>query len=105
MFIPFQNLADTSRLWIYGSENKLTERQQKLISIRLTSFLNNWEYHQKKLRASFKILEKHFIIVGLDDSDYGVGGCSMDELQRLIQSLEKELSLTLMNRLNIYLSR
>ena len=32
----------------------------------------------------------------------GASGCSIDTLQKLIQNLEKELSISLLNRLNIF---
>tara|TARA_A100001037_G_C15020019_1_gene575872 strand:- start:537 stop:1001 length:465 start_codon:yes stop_codon:yes gene_type:complete len=102
MFIPFDELAATSRLWVYGSATEISQEESQIISKELTSFLDSWEYHQKKLSASFKIFENRFIIVALDDSEHGVGGCSMDGLQRLIQTLEQHLSLSLMNRLNVF---
>lgn len=102
MFIPFDKLAETSRLWVYSSSTEITKEQAQIISQELTCFLDAWEYHKKKLSASFKIFENRFIIVALDDSEHGVGGCSMDGLQRLIQTLEQQLSLSLMNRLNVF---
>ena len=95
MFIPFDKLAETSRLWVYGSSTEITKEQAHIISQELTSFLDGWEYHKKKLSASFKIFENRFIMVALDDSEHGVGGCSMVGLQRLIQTLEQKLLLGL----------
>ena len=102
MFVAFNSLDDSSRLWMYGSETEFTEQQSDYITKKLTFFLENWEYHKNKLTASFNILEDRFIIIALDDSIHGVGGCSLDGLQRLIQTFEKELSITLMNRLNVF---
>lgn len=102
MYVSFDSLVDSSRLWVYGSDTVLTNTQQEYITKQLISFLENWEYHQKKLTASFKIFENRFLIVALDDSEHGVGGCSMDGLQRLVQSFERELSISLMNRLNVF---
>ena len=102
MFVPFDILNDSSRLWLYGSETELTKQQTAHISEKLTAFLESWEYHQQKLTASFKISENRFIIIALDDREYGVGGCSMDGLQRLIQTFENDLSISLMNRLNVF---
>ena len=47
------------------------------------------------------ILENHFIVV-LDESKNKASGCSIDSLQQTIQKLEIELSISLMNRLNVY---
>jgi len=78
MFVAFDSLDDSSRLWMYGSETEFTEQQSDYITKKLTFFLENWEYHKNKLTASFKILEDRFIIIALDDSIHGVGGCSLD---------------------------
>ena len=102
MLTNFNTLADSSRLWVYGAETSLTETEQLCISERLTEFLEKWEYHQNKLLASFHIFENRFVVVALDDSQYGVGGCSMDSLQKVIQELEKELFISLLNRLNVF---
>ena len=54
------------------------------------------------LAAGVTILENHFIIIALDETENGASGCSIDTLQNKIQNLEKELSISLLNRLNIF---
>ena len=46
--------------------------------------------------------EDHFVVVAVDESNTLASGCSIDALQRIIQDLEKDLSMSLMNRLNVY---
>jgi len=38
----------------------------------------------------------------LDENKNGASGCSIDTLQNTIQKIEKELSISLMNRLNVF---
>ena len=102
MIVNFNSLSDDSRIWVYGSETILTETHEKIISQDLSHFLENWEYHQNKLKASFRFFKNRFIIVALDDAEFEVGGCSMDRLQRLIQEFELKLGLSLLSRLNIF---
>ena len=102
MFTDFNNLSNDSRLWLYGSETILTEDQKRVINQKLTFFLEKWESHQQSLTCSFKILENHFLIIALDESKSGAGGCSIDGLQRLIQELENKLDIVLLNRLNVF---
>ena len=52
--------------------------------------------------AGVTILENHFIVIALDESKNGASGCSIDILQNTIQKIEKEFSIPLMNRLNIF---
>ena len=87
---------------IYAAEHKLTNDQENYILNHISDYLHNWEAHKVPLTAGVKILENHFVVVALDDSKYGASGCSIDTLQNKIQNLEKELSISLLNRLNIF---
>ncbi len=102
MLVDFITISDESRLWIYGCESKLTDYQKEVILNKVSAYLKTWDYHNNPLTAAVTIKEDHFIVVALDDSEFGVGGCSIDSLQRIIQELENELSISLLNRLNIF---
>lgn len=102
MLVDFNTTADQSRIWIYAAEEKLTNEQENYILKSISDYLKNWEAHKVPLKAGVTILENHFIIIALDESENGASGCSIDTLQNKIQNLEKELSISLMNRLNIF---
>ena len=102
MLVDFNTIDDQSRIWIYAAEHKLTNEQENHILKVISDHLNNWEAHKIPLTAGVTILESHFIVVALDDSQNGASGCSIDILQNKIQEIEKELSLSLLNRLNIF---
>ena len=102
MLVDFNTTADQSRIWIYAAEHKLTKDQENHILNHISDHLQNWEAHKVPLTAGVTILENRFIVVALDDSENGASGCSIDTLQKLIQNLEKELSISLLNRLNIF---
>ena len=102
MLVEFDKISDNSRIWIYASETELTNNQYDYILEKLSNHLRNWEAHKVPLIAGVTILENHFIIVALDDSKNGASGCSIDTLQNKIQEIEKELSISLLNRLNIF---
>ena len=102
MLVDFNTAADNSRIWIYAAEQKLTNEEEDHILKSISTHLQNWEAHKVPLVAGVTILENHFIVVALDESENGASGCSIDTLQKLIQNLEKKLSISLMNRLNIF---
>ena len=102
MLVDFNNLNDESRIWIYPSEIMFNDEQRIFILNKISFFLQNWNAHQLPLKAGVKILENHFIVIALDESINVASGCSIDALQHTIQSIEKQLSITLMNRLNIF---
>ena len=102
MLVDFNTTNDQSRIWIYAAEQKLTNEQENHILKAISDHLQNWEAHKVSLTAVVTILENHFIIIALDETKNGASGCSIDTLQNTIQNLEKELSVSLLNRLNVF---
>jgi len=102
MLVDFNTTDDQSRIWIYAADQKLTNEQENYILKSISDHLQNWESHKVPLTAGVTILEHHFIIIALDETKNGASGCSIDILQNKIQNLEKELSISLLNRLNIF---
>ena len=103
MLVDFYNtMPDDARIWIYASEKSFTKDQEIYIIKTISNHLQNWEAHKLPLTAAVTILERHFIVVALDESKNRASGCSIDTLQHNIQQIEKKLSISLMNRLNIF---
>ena len=102
MLVDFDILPDNSRIWIYAAEQKLTNDKEDYILNQISAYLQNWEAHKVPLTAGVSILENHFIVVALDQRENEASGCSIDTLQNKIQDIESELSISLLNRLNIF---
>ena len=102
MLADFNTLPESSRIWVYASEEALTTDQQNHILTYIAEHLKGWNAHKVPLTAGVTILENHFIVVALDETVNGASGCSIDTLQQTIQALEKDLSISLMNRLNVF---
>jgi hypothetical protein len=101
MYSPFESLNDNSRIWIFQSTHFLEFEKVERASARLMNFLNAWQAHGEDLTASFTIIHDRFIIVSLDEASYKATGCSIDKLTHFIQSLEEELSISLLDRTQI----
>ena len=102
MLVNFNTIPEESRIWIYAADHKLTNDQENYILNHISDHLQNWEAHKVPLTAGVTILENRFIVVALDDSKNDASGCSIDTLQNTIQELENELSISLLNRLNVF---
>ena len=102
MLVDFNTLPEEARIWIYASENALTEDQQSHILTYIAEHLKGWNAHKVPLTAGVTVLENHFIVIALDESKNKASGCSIDTLQNTIQKIEKELSIPFMNRLNVF---
>lgn len=104
MLVDFDTISDQSRIWIYSSDKKLTISHEKYILDYISAYIKDWESHAAPLTAGVKIFKNRFIVVALDDSLQLASGCSIDALQNKIQEIESSLSISLMNRLNIFYS-
>ena len=102
MLVEFDEISDDSRLWIYASDKKLTIDQERYILDHISNYLKLWESHTISLKSAVTILEQFFIIIALDESYEVASGCSIDKLYNVIHTLEKDLSISLLNRLNVF---
>lgn len=102
MLVDFDILTDNSRVWVYAAEQKLTNTQQRYVIDLLYDHLEGWHAHQLPLRGGVAILEDHFIVIALDESQNAASGCAIDTLQNKIQDVEEKLKISLMNRMNIF---
>ena len=99
MYVDFDTLKDNSRIWVYQSSREFTEEEIVAMSLKLTTFVNDWTRHGDDLKASFSIKYNHFIILAVDESFNSVSGCSIDASTHLFKNFEKEFNLELLNKL------
>lgn len=101
MLIPFDELPDSSRVWIYQANRSFTETELQEISSHLEQFLTAWTAHGANLNASYEIRYKRFIIIALDQEINAATGCSIDASVNFIQKLEKEYNVDLLDKMNV----
>jgi hypothetical protein len=101
MLSSFENLPKDSRIWIYQSDTKFSEEQQTKIERDLTTFLTAWTAHGKDLKAAFEIKYSRFIVIALDQNEAEATGCSIDSQVRFIISLQEELGIDLLDKMNV----
>lgn len=101
MYVPFESLAPTSRIWIYQSDKKFSEREKAIIEQHLKLFTERWSAHGQALRTSFDIRFDYFIVLAADQDHYAPSGCSIDDSVRTIQEIGQELGTDLFDRQKI----
>ena len=101
MLTNFQELSETSRVWIYQSNRSFSETELEEISQKTSEFLTSWTAHGADLNAGFEIRYKRFIVIGLDQNLQSATGCSIDASVHFIQQLEQEYSVDLMDKMNV----
>src|SRR5680860_297453 len=101
MLIPFENLPDSSRVWIYQANRSFSDQELQEIKTQSEDFITQWTVHGADLKASFEIRYKRFIIFGLDQELNTVSGCSIDASVHFIQQLEKQYNVELLDKMNV----
>ena len=96
----FNVLPGHSKVFIFQADKVLSDVDLNLISNELNVFIPGWAAHGSDLRADFKIFEKIFIVVGLDESQAAASGCSKDALTRCIKDIGSKINVDFFNRLN-----
>jgi hypothetical protein len=101
MYIPFENLPEDSKIWIYQSSRKFTDDEVTAIEKDLTDFLMNWSAHGTLLESSFQIKYNRFIIIAVNQEIQAATGCSIDLSVSFIQNLEQKYSVDLLDKMNV----
>ena len=101
MYIPFENLPEQSRIWIYPSNRKFSDDEVTEIEKELTEFLNNWSAHGSALEASYQIRYNRFIILAINQEVHPATGCSIDASVSFIQSLDQKYNVDLLDKMNV----
>lgn len=101
MYIPFENLPEESKIWIYQSSRKFSDDEVVAIEKDLVEFLTNWSAHGTSLESSFKIKYNRFIIIAVNQEVHSATGCSIDSSVSFIQNLEQKYSVDLLDKMNV----
>ncbi|HMR46301.1 MAG TPA: hypothetical protein PKC85_06110 [Bacteroidia bacterium] len=101
MHIPFEQLPDDSRIWIFQSDKELTEKNIESITPLLMYFINDWTAHQQTLKASFTFMHNYFIVISVDENMTAASGCSIDKVYHIIRACGQLIGCDFFNRLRI----
>lgn len=101
MFIPFDNLPEESRIWIYQSNRKFSDEEIAEIENDLKSFIENWSAHGTSLEASYLLKYNRFIILAVNQEVQQATGCSIDSSVVFIQGLEQKYKVDLLDKMNV----
>ena len=101
MYVPFENLPEESRIWIYQCNRKFSDAEMAEIEHDLELFLENWAAHGTSLEASYMTKYHRFIILAVNQATQPATGCSIDASVAFIQSLEQKYQVDLLDKMNV----
>ncbi|MDQ2794253.1 MAG: hypothetical protein M3Y12_09640 [Bacteroidota bacterium] len=98
MYVAFDQLPATARVWIYQASRPLTSEETVHLLPTLARFAEDWTSHGRNLLASAEVLHQYFLVLGLDEAVAGASGCSIDASVRFVAQLEQQLGLELLEK-------
>lgn len=101
MLVDFNELPETSKIWIYQANRSFTPEELEEVKNRLDQFITQWTAHGADLKAGYEIKYKRFITIALDQDMNQATGCSIDASVHFIQQLEADYNVDLMDKMNV----
>jgi hypothetical protein len=101
MYIEFNEMPAHTRLWVYQANKNWTKEDEARIGKILIGFCDTWKSHGAEVEASFELFHTRFIVLGVNEQNNKVGGCSIDSSVAAIKYIEEQVSLNLFDRTQI----
>lgn len=98
----FEDLPDTARVWVFGSDHPLDAKQSTILLEEVDRFLAQWKAHGAPLTAGRSWKYDRFLTIAVDQSTAGASGCSIDGLFRVLKALEPKLGASLLTSGCVY---
>ncbi len=93
--VSFDSLPDSARVWIFGSDQRLSEDAAATLMREVGDHLANWKAHGEPLTVGSQLIDDRFLVVAVDQSTTGASGCSIDGLFRVLQAVQGKLGVNL----------
>jgi hypothetical protein len=94
----YEQLAVTSKVWVFQAEREFTKQEEQLLSDKLNSFVDNWLSHGSLVKGHFKLLHNRFIVFFADEQGEAICGRAVDASVRFIKEMEAQLGIAMLNR-------
>ncbi len=101
MTIPFDQLPDSTRAWVYTSNRLLTDHEVASITKRLAHFTDEWSSHGAPLNAASIVLDNSVIVIAVENGWDAASGCSIDKSVGVLKAIEQELNVSFFDRLTL----
>ncbi len=96
-----EEFPEASRVWIYQSCRSFTEVEEKDIKKQLDDYISCWISHNRPVKGWGTVLFRQFILIMADDTMDRLCGSAIDDAFRFIKNLDENLSLKLMDRMQM----
>src|SRR5690349_11348550 len=105
MFVPFDSMPSSSRIWVYQADKVFNSSQRQILSEELLAFTNSWTAHGSPMKASFNLPYDHFIILAADEQQTQASGCSIDDSVHTIRTATQKTGINFLDRSSVAFKR
>ena len=93
--VPFDSLPDDARTWVFGADRPLDTAAVSRLLTLVDNYLTQWAAHGTPLTSGREWRDDRFLTIAVDQRAAGASGCSIDALFHQLQSLERELGVSI----------
>jgi len=103
MYVPFEELPDQARVWVYVADSQLSDDEVFALQHQLRLFCDRWEAHKEPVKAWGGVMHNLFLVLVADEDFHAVSGCSIDSSVHFIRETGKQIGVDFFSRSNIAL--
>jgi len=100
--VSFDELPDHGRLWVFPASRDLSDTEAEACLAAVDEFLSTWSAHGAPLRSGRELLERRFLLVGVDVDAEAPSGCSIDALVNRLRGLGESLGVALIDHAPVW---
>jgi hypothetical protein len=98
MYIPFNEISDSARVWVYQASRPLNQHELDAINTYLTREMAAWAAHGEALQGSFDVRFHQVFVVAVDEQVNQASGCSIDASMRWFKELGAAMNIDFFDR-------
>src|SRR5450432_796177 len=87
MLTTIQSLPDSSKIWIFAADRKLSPSETTELLSTLDEYLAQWKAHGAPVQAAKELRYGHFVIIAANPDVTAPSGCSIDDMTRAMKAL------------------
>jgi len=100
--ISFTELPGHGRLWVFPASRDLTDAEADACLTAVDDFLETWSAHGAPLRSGRELIERRFLLVGVDVDAEAPSGCSIDALVNRLRALGDSMGVSLIDHASVW---
>jgi hypothetical protein len=100
--ISFAELPGHGRLWVFPAGRDLTDAEADACLAAVDDFLDTWSAHGAALRSGRELIERRFLLVGVDVDAEAPSGCSIDALVNRLRALGDSMGVALIDHAPVW---